>query len=267
MSLFHRAFHLAHYVFPQGGTCLEFGVFKGGTYCYQAQQILEKYSGSTLIGFDSWQGLPVESSEVWAPQRHGPGEFAAPKTELLGKLSGLGIEPGDGQFRLIDGFFSDSLTDELRQTIHDVVFINVDVDIHRSTIELLNFVRPLLRPGVVIYWDDWKDPKDEAAEPWGEHLAWSEWYPNQEGLEVETIEVNPINQRSMLVTRVGDLKLSSPIPSLLEIRHHASQLAEAAQGAADLDSDYQHFLKLKGILRRIPLAKPMVRMLRAVMRR
>ena len=271
MSLFHRAFDLAHFVFPNGGTCLEFGVYTGGTYSYQAQQILTKYRDSSIVGFDSWKGLPEESDGVWAPERHDPCELAAPKTAVLEKLACLGVEPTDGRFRLVDGYFSDTLTDELRREIHDVIFINVDVDIHRSTIELLDFVRPLLRPGVVIYWDDWKDPKDESAEAWGEHLAWSQWYPKQDRFQVETIEVNPVNQRSMLATRDGDRGLSAPLPSISDIRYHAYGLGEM-EGSREHDSspesdpDYESFLRMKNRLRGVPLLKPLVRAVRAAKR-
>ena len=261
MSLFHRAFHLAHFIFPHGGTCLEFGVFKGGTYCYQAQEILTKYRSSSLIGFDSWQGLPVETDGVWAPERHAPAEYAAPKTVLLQKLAALGIESSDRRFRLIDGYFSDSLTRELQREIHDVSFINVDVDIHRSTIELLDFVRPLLRPGVVIYWDDWQNPKDEHPGAWGEHLAWSQWYPEQD-LEVVTIEVNALNQRSMVVTRVGDQKLAPPLPSMADIRCHTHEL----ETTSELDPDYRRFLRMKTRMSGIPLLKPLVRAIRAIVK-
>lgn len=265
MSLFHRAFHLAHFIFPNGGTCLEFGVYKGGTYSYQAQQILSKYRDSSLIGFDSWQGLPQESDGIWAHERYAPARFQAPKTEVVRKLARLGVGPSDERFRLIDGFFSESLTDELQREIRDLIFINVDVDIHRSTLELLDFVGPLLRPGVVIYWDDWKEPKDERAEPWGEHLAWAQWYSKQDHLQVETIEVNAVNQRSMLVTRVNGRELSPPLPPLPDIRYHAYWLGEAAERSAETDPDYQRFLRVANRLSGILPLKPLFRAIRRVM--
>jgi hypothetical protein len=266
MSLFHTAFHLANYLFPNGGTCLEFGVNKGNTYCYQAGQILTRYPKSSLIGFDSWQGLPEETAGVWAPERHSLGELAVQKGEVLERLRHIGAVPDDTRFRFVDGFFSESLTDQLRSEIRDLVFINVDVDIHRSTLELLDFVRPLLRPGVVLYWDDWKDPRDESPQAWGEHLAWTEWYSRQNGLHVETIEINPVNQRSMVVTQVGEQRLSPPLPPLADIRYHAFSLASAAEQAPELDSDYQRFLRLKQRLKCVPLLRPVARAVRAIVR-
>lgn len=196
MNLFQRAFHLAHFIFPDGGTTLEFGVFRGGTYAYQAEQILKHYPRDVLIGFNSWQGLPAETEGVWAPERHAAGKYAAPKDEVKGKLGALGISDADPRFRLVDGFYSESLTPSLRDEIGPIVFVNIDVDIYSSTIELLDFIGPMLRPGVVLYWDDWKDPRDAHNGEWGEHRAWHDWLVKHPGVAAETIEVNPVEQKS-----------------------------------------------------------------------
>lgn len=208
MTVFHRAFHLAHHIFPQGGTCLEFGVYTGTSYCYQADQIHTRYPASRLIGFDSWQGLPQETLGVWHPEVHAVGKLAASKDKVLQRLKLIGLNPG-WHFRLVDGFFAESLTQELQSEIKDLIFVNIDVDIYRSTVELLDFVQPLLRPGVILYWDDWNSPPYEMQPgPWGEQLAWEHWVQKQEQrFHVETIEINPVNQRTMLVTEVGEERL------------------------------------------------------------
>lgn len=199
MSTFSRAFELAHFLFPQGGTCLEFGVYAGGTYCWQAQRMLDAYKNDQLVGYDSWQGLPPEADGVWAPDRHAAGRFASPKECVLSRLSGMrAIGP---RFRLVDGFFKDSLTEAERCNVGEVIFINIDVDIYSSTIELLNFVEPLLRPGVVLYWDDWQDPNDDHPNEWGERKAWHDWISQHSQFGAETMEVNAINQRTMMITK------------------------------------------------------------------
>lgn len=141
-----------------------------------------------------------------------------------------GIPPEDRRIRLVDGFFAESLTDTIREEIQDLIFINMDVDLYVSTIQVLDFIGPILKPGVVIYWDDWKDPVDsegkkQDSDGWGEHAAWETWYESQPfGLKVETVETNPLNQRYMVVTE----HLGKPLtrPSLKEIRHHAFQLTK-----------------------------------------
>jgi hypothetical protein len=244
MNLFQRAFHLSHFIFPKGGTCVEFGVFKGATFAYQAEQVLTQYKNTKIVGFDSWKGLPEETPGVWAPERHNPGEYFAQKNEVLLKLSQIGANTKDPRFKLVDGFFEDTLTDALRKTIDRLIFVNVDVDIHRSTIELLDFLGPLLRPGVIIYWDDWKDPRDEGPNAWGEHLAWDEWHAKHDHIEVETIEVNPVNQRIMIVSRVRDTALSTDQPSMYDIRCRAMQLAES-NGDSSKKSNCNFFARIK----------------------
>lgn len=200
VKLFKNAFVLAHSIFPDGGVCLEFGVFVGKTFEWQARQIKKKYKRSSLIGFDSWQGLPPESENVWIPERHRAGEYASTKDVVLSKLARIGMR-NDKRISFVDGFYSESLTSELQKKIGPAIFINIDVDIYSSTIELLDFVKPLLQPGTVMYWDDWKDPKDDREGEWGEHLAWREWGEKNPDISAETIEVNPVNQRYMVITR------------------------------------------------------------------
>lgn len=205
MSLLERAFHLSHKIFPEGGACFEFGVFRGTSYAYQAGQIKKYYPNSSIVGFDSWQGLPEETDGVWIPERHAVGEYAALKDEVLRKLSNLGISPDEKQFRLIDGFYSDSLVPELRSSFAPLIFVNIDVDIYVSTIELLDFIEPLMRTGLVLYWDDWKDPRDNYKEAWGEHKAWDDWCAKRPSLETINVGSNKSNQQVMVITAVkGD---------------------------------------------------------------
>ena len=189
-----RAFHQAHQNFPEGGTCLEFGVFTGWSYMLQVNEILNRYTSSKLIGFDSWQGLPEETANVWFPKRHAKGQFKTTKDVVLKQL---GNNINDERFKLIDGFFKDSLTKEIQDSIKDLIYVNIDVDIHSSTIEVLEFIYPILRSGVIIYFDDWKDPKDKFDGKWGEHLAWEEFTNKYPTLKYKVLEINDANQRYM----------------------------------------------------------------------
>lgn len=188
-----RAFNKAHENYT-AGTCLEFGVFIGDSYMQQVDAIKNKYIYTKLIGFDSWQGLPEETANVWFPERHAKGQFTSSKDVVLSRLGDLKNDP---RFKLVDGFFKDSLTQALQASIKDLIFVNIDVDIHSSTIEVLNFILPLLRTGVIIYFDDWKDPKDKHEGKWGEHLAWEEFIEANPQINYKTVEVNRYNQRFM----------------------------------------------------------------------
>ena len=258
MNLIHRSFLLAQKIFPSGGVCLEFGVYVGDTYVWQAEQVRDHYPQTELIGFDSWQGLPAETSGVWTPDRHAAGRLQSIKDVVLARLHSLGVasDPIDPRFRLVDGFFSESLTDDLRRSIQrPVIFVNIDVDLHRSTIELLDFVKPLLQPGTVLYWDDWKDPRDDHSDQWGEHLAWEQWSERHKDIRAETIDVNPVNQRTMIVVEANAKSLVDAGLSMSEIRHTAYRLSQPAprsQPAGVDDSEYQRYLRFASRLHRLP---------------
>lgn len=259
MSLFERAFHLAHFIFPEGGDCLEFGVFRGGTYVYQAQQISSLHPQSRLIGFDSWQGLPEETEGVWIPERHAKGEYAAPKAEVLRRMEAAGLSMEDERFRLVDGFYSDSLTPALRDTLGPLVFVNIDVDIYSSTVELLDFIEPMLRPGVVLYWDDWKDPRDNHDKPWGEHAAWHDWVAKRPGLEVATVGSNEHLQQVMVVTGVAGATLAAPRPSLAEIEAKAAELERNPPALRERKASETRLNALKTLVNSIPVLGPGIR--------
>jgi len=181
--------------FPnEKSTCLEFGVYVGGTYSRLVDCILDNYPDTTLIGFDSWSGLPPETEGVWYPDRHSQGNYASTKDSVLNMLISRGLEY-DERFKLVDGFFEETLTPKLQSEINNLVFVNVDVDIHKSTEQLLEFIHPMLRKGVVLYFDDWKDPADNFDGKWGEHLAWEQFIERHPEIEYETIQVNEYNQR------------------------------------------------------------------------
>lgn len=195
-------FCIAHDTFMRG-TCLEFGVCWGYSWMWQLLQILNFYPKSKLIGFDSWQGLPKETPGVWAPERHHEGAFTSPKQLVLNRMAEVGAIIGE-QFNLVDGFFSTSLTAELQSKIENLIFVNIDVDVHSSTMEVLNWIKPLLQVGTILYADDWLDPIDigKGTTKWGEHLAFEQWLEKNPGIKLELIALNDVNQRSFQVVSI-----------------------------------------------------------------
>ena len=189
-----EAFNRAHKNFPEGGTCLEFGVWTGISYINQAKLIVNQYPYSSLIGFDSWMGLPDEDKNVWKPDRHAAGNYKANKDVVLKKLEDMNLI-NDSRFTLIDGFFEHSLNTDLQKRIYNLIFVNIDVDLYISCIQILEFIKPLLRPGVILYFDDWKDPDDKYNGKWGEHLAWEEFIIKYPDIKYRTLVVNELNQR------------------------------------------------------------------------
>jgi len=56
---------------------------------------------------------------------------------------------------IIKGFYSDSLTKELQARMPKVGMVHIDVDLYSSTMEVLEFIKPLLVVGTVLIFDDW----------------------------------------------------------------------------------------------------------------
>lgn len=192
-TLFQKAFHLAHKL-NGTGTCLEFGVGWGDSFIYQLNEIKKNYTESKLIGFDSFKGLPEEHHDVWRPTRHSKGNFSFSKDFIIKKM-GCKL---DERISLVEGFYEETLIDELRKSIDNVIFVNIDVDLYISSVQVLKFINPLLKTNTILYWDDWKDPKDNHHESWGEHRAYNEWIKVSDK-KCETIMVNEYNQRVMRV--------------------------------------------------------------------
>jgi len=182
----------------------EFGVASGGSYERLAKRIKRSKPQISLVGFDSFQGLPDETKGVWVPKRHAKGEFSFDMGHVQRRLNRARIW-GD-HLLFVPGFYEDSLVDQqslaLRDTFDQLLLVNIDVDIHKSTIELLDFCLPLIGRGTYLYFDDWKDPRDRNPEPWGEHLAWDQWTKSHPNIEWIALEIGEHNNRIILVTRV-----------------------------------------------------------------
>lgn len=194
-----KAFYFAHQINPQGGTCLEFGVFKGRTFIWQLHEIINRYTTSKILGFDSWEGLPSETAGVWCPERHKTGLLSCGKDVPQVGIDLLTEGKHEDKYKLISGFFRESLTKELQDSIGNLIFINIDVDLHSSTVEVLRFIAPLLKRGTIIYFDDWKDPQDQHDGTWGEHLAWAEFTSLYPEINYVIINVNELNQHVIMI--------------------------------------------------------------------
>lgn len=169
------------------GTVLEFGVRSGDSFLWLAETISFYGLPWDLIGFDSWQGLPPEAPDVYCPPRHAPGRMRVPKPAI----------PDDPRFRLVEGWFADTLTPELRDSLRrPVLLVNFDCDLYVSTLQALDWLTPILDPGTLLHFDDWSER--EHPEPWGQHRAFLEW-SDRSGVECETLAVADHGRRILRV--------------------------------------------------------------------
>jgi len=115
---------------------LEFGVAAGETIRWWSSAL--KNPGSKLHGFDSFEGLP-EASGPWTK-----GEFStrgkAPKID-------------DPRISFYIGRFDQTLP-AYQPPPHDQLVINLDADLYSSTIFVLRTLRPHLKSGSYVYFDE-----------------------------------------------------------------------------------------------------------------
>jgi len=115
---------------------LEFGVAQGHSINWWSRHL--QNPGSVLAGFDSFEGLP-ESGGPWAK-----GQFST-----TGKIPVI----DDPRVRFYKGWF-DATLPTFAVTDHEVLVVNLDADLYVSTIYVLRWLRPHLKPGTFIYFDE-----------------------------------------------------------------------------------------------------------------
>jgi len=134
---------------------LEFGCYKGTSINYFATRL----PNNKFYGFDSFKGL----SSNWYGHHSPVGTFDLKST--LPKVT--------KNVDLITGWFDKSLPVFFKNNTNlDVLFMHIDCDTYDSTCTVLMNTKNLLKPGVLILFDDYL-----AYPNWenGEFLAWKEF--------------------------------------------------------------------------------------------
>ena len=131
----------------------EFGCHSGRTFSavVRACRYL-KLKDFQFYAFDSFQGLPNTSAPVDGYFKSGT--FSTPVDvflKLVYNLSGYKLSHKN----IVQGFFNESLTPEIQQTMPKVGVVHIDVDLYSSTVDVLNFIKPSLVVGTVLLFDDW----------------------------------------------------------------------------------------------------------------
>jgi O-methyltransferase len=137
------------------GDYLEFGVYNGTSMLcmYRALENL-RLEDVRLFGFDSFEGLPPDAGDtdggVWRP-----GDFKSSFefTQTVLSLSGINW----GRLRLVKGWFSDTLNEDLvrNQLIEKASVVMIDCDLYTAAREALQFCRPLIKDETIFIFDDW----------------------------------------------------------------------------------------------------------------
>ena len=139
------------------GDYYEFGLFRGYTFleAYKHCQSLGLQQ-THLYGFDSFEGLPEPAGDEDAlDNRFFKGQFACSLDSVKKNLSKNGMDLNQATF--VKGFYSDSLTEDLRAG-HDfkkAAVVLLDCDYYSSTVDALNWLLPYLENQTIMLFDDW----------------------------------------------------------------------------------------------------------------
>lgn len=180
------------------GDYLEFGVYNG-TSLAEAQEVLTGLGQNYVrfIGFDSFEGLPQE-----AATEHGstwtPGALRCDIEFAEEFLSSRGVDWS--RTFLVKGWFSETLTDEVRQrlAIDRASLVMIDCDLYSSALEALRFLRPVLADEAVLFFDDWHSADGDASRfEAGEARALAEFA--EEAPEFEFTPAGSYSARSVIM--------------------------------------------------------------------
>ncbi len=106
-----------------------------------------------FFGFDSFQGLPPLTG-VDKTTEFSEGQFACALGDVRAKLDG---KVDWSRVHLVEGWFEDSLTQELKDRLRPapVAVTLIDCDLYGSTLSVLAFLEDLLQEGSMLLFDDW----------------------------------------------------------------------------------------------------------------
>jgi len=123
---------------------LEFGVYEGDSLRFWSRNLT--HPDSRLFGFDSFEGLP-ESWHEDSPRGRFDRGGAVPRID-------------DSRVQFVKGWFDYSLS-VFEMPEHERLVVSLDADLYSSTKCVLDWLTPQLRPGDILYFDEFFDRHHE----------------------------------------------------------------------------------------------------------
>ncbi len=170
------------------GDYFEFGVARGSTFikAYKIAKKLGLLKSMNFYAFDSFEGFPVPEGRDKIFERFKAGGAKHSLDDFLKNLKKHKVDLK--KVKILKGWFKDTLNGKNREIleIKSARVINIDCDMYSSTKAVLDFIKPIIKNGTVLMFDDWycfrADP--EKGEQWAVH-EWLEKNP-----EIQLIQYN-----------------------------------------------------------------------------
>lgn len=169
------------------GHYLEFGAWYGRSFFANYFRYRHWLRGS-FYAFDSFAGLskPLPLETEWTGGDFYPGGYCC-NVKSFEAIADLVGASGD-RLRLVPGFYDETLRRDPGEYGLDEGSVSVcaiDCDLREPTEQVLRFVTPLLEPGALVYFDDWRLTRGSSQV--GERaaaLAWLREHPEFELIEL-----------------------------------------------------------------------------------
>ncbi len=135
--------------------------------------------------FDSFEGLPALSGPDEGSKQFEAGQFAFSLADVERKLTAHGVWD-EARITCVPGFFETSLPAFDRSHFKGLTasVVHVDVDLHESARQVLEFVTPHLHQGTILMFDDWN--AFDASWNHGERAATRAWLGAHPHLNLES---------------------------------------------------------------------------------
>lgn len=168
------------------GDYFEFGLYRGYSFAKAFELCRELgLDEMRLFGFDSFEGLPRLEQGDEADGRFFRGQFACSLQVVEQNLRDAGVDRS--RYRLIEGYYEDSLTSELKSELGSkrAAVVLLDCDLYSSTRIALGWLDDLLTEGSILLFDDWSSHGDDVRQ--GQPRALHEFLEARSDLRVESL--------------------------------------------------------------------------------
>lgn len=136
------------------GDYAEFGSHGALTFSQAFHEATRHNHAAQLWAFDSFQGLPAAAMEKDEHPKWVASEMATPLNEFHKLCQLRGIDKN--RYHVVPGFFNESLpplTDSGEP--RNICLAYIDCDLYTSTMDVLKFLKPRLKHGMIIAFDDY----------------------------------------------------------------------------------------------------------------
>jgi hypothetical protein len=134
------------------GDCMEFGCCGAVTLsiAYHASQY-KGARGRHLWACDSFQGLPSATSKFDDHPLWQSGNFSMSQKDFVAQCTRNGVP--ETAYTIVPGFFSETLP--ALKNPNDIALAFIDCDMYSSTVDVLTFLKPRLKHGMILAFDDY----------------------------------------------------------------------------------------------------------------